>query len=623
VSLQGLPDFQRPLQGSRFEIYYPYELAGGFVVASNALEIATTRADRPDFLLELVRGLSPALPPAPYAVLDFRLRARYPAEEALALLRERHAGATVIPGGFRGGLLRFQPAADTPDVPPDLVRPVSLTANGLGSVRCVRRLSRESAAVLEGAVRGDVLGLSAWAEMEMEGVAPRVPVRVSFDPAELLRALAALARHDSPPVITRVKLEEFFDPDVTRLPLAIEGTVERDRRRDFVETMADHVRCYYGEFVPSTEVPLAACMALRMDRGQPGRVTWDLTEPLSVPRVRVLSLDPFDAVRQLVASEGPAAFIRQTTVPPLDSGTRRIGVSANLPPRRLGVFTLGVHLSAPPRPPKRVQALNHTVELAAPADSATAMLRMSPAEPLEYEYSTFAVIQRAAAVERLEAAPRLHRGETLDLGVDDFPVRFVGVEATPGLLALATATGRCAGETDRGPFELGFTLTAEQPSVAIAVPADGRVAPLEFEVRARTGSRSLRLTLPASQGVQLDLPCLPEFGAHRIVIECDFAGLPTSLVAIDLTPEGREESLGAIETVVLTTAAPRKEWSYLAPSPFEAGYRYRHRANAGEPAEAWSDVRSPFEPLRLGAGQDRESGAMSGNWPSRSGSVPR
>ena len=82
MSLQGLPDFQRPIHGLKYEIYFPYENAGSFVIVSSALEIAATANGRPDFLLEFVRGVAPGVPPAPYALLDFRVKATHPVEDA-------------------------------------------------------------------------------------------------------------------------------------------------------------------------------------------------------------------------------------------------------------------------------------------------------------------------------------------------------------------------------------------------------------------------------------------------------------------------------------------------------------------------------------------------------------
>jgi hypothetical protein len=599
MSLLGLPDFQRPLHGFKYQIYYPFENSGSFVVASSLLEIGGTKSGRPDFVLEMVRGVSPAMPPKPYAVLDFRIRAVHPAEEALALVRTEHPDATVAPPVFRGGFLRLHPAANTGDMPEELYQPVPLSANGLGVARFVMRLGSAAGAVIEGALKGEVLGLLAWAEMEMEGVAPRVPVKVTFDPANLLNALAGVAANSSAPVLTRDQLEEFFEQDLGKLPLRLDGTLEETARRDFAEAMADFVRVRYGEFVASQRSPVEFSISLRMQEASSGQVSWDLSEPFLAPRALIASLDPFDAARQLVKSEGIASFVKQTVVPPLSSGTKRVHVSANLPSVRTGVLSLGVHLSAPPAPPRRMQAIQETLELIPPADAGVVTLKMSVAEPLAYEFATWAVVEQAGAIKRVENSRTSHNGETLDLSVDDFPLRFVTVEATEALLHLATIAGVCRGDGKEGPFERRFELTPDKPALGIGVPSEATLAPLQVEARGRGGSKLLRLTVEAAQSAQLDLTSFREFGPHRVKVECDFGEGASGFLAVDLVAEGGEESLGAVQTLALTPAAPSKEWGYLASSPFSAGYRYRIHAASGDPPPPWSEVQPPAAPLRL------------------------
>jgi hypothetical protein len=601
MSLQGLPDFQRPIHGLKYEIYFPYENAGSFVIASSALEIGTTATGRPDFLLEFVRGVSPGLPPAPYALLDFRVKATYPAEDALAQLRERHAAATVMPPVLRGGFLRMQPAANTGDVSTELLAPMPLSANGLGTARFAVRLGPAAGAVIEGALKGEVLGLVAWAEMELEGVAPRVPVRVTFNPADLLNALARLASDAASPVLTREQVEHFFEQDTGRLPLTIDGPVSPEMHRDFVETLADHVRVAYGQFVASLHTPVEASMALRMSEVKSGTVTWDLSEPLAAPRAFVAALDPFEAARQLVSREGIKAVVKQTTVPPIAGGTHRVHVSANLPPARGGVISLGVDIDAPENPPHRPQAVHQTVELVAPADAGVAILRLSSAEPVAYRYATWAIVEQSGTVQRLNRSATPHEGETLDLGVDDFPLRFLTIGASQAVLDLANVIGVFVGRTPDGLFQRRFELTSDTPEIGMGTPLDARVETVSIEAHERHGSKVLRMTLPGAQSTRIDLSSFAEFGSHRVVVQGNFGGVPAGLLAVDLVPEGREEEPHAIETLAVTTSAAVKEWRYIATSPFRSGYRYRRHADSGMPVEPWSEVRLPDVPLRLGA----------------------
>ncbi|MGA9579330.1 MAG: hypothetical protein WBV90_17095 [Terrimicrobiaceae bacterium] len=599
MSLQGLPDYQRPLHGFKYQIYHPFEKAGSFVVASSVLEIGSTKAGRPDFLLEMVRGVSPTMPPKPYGVLDFRIRASHPAEEALALIRKEHPAATVAPPVFRGGFLRLQPAANTGEMPEELFQPIPLSSNGLGASRFVIRLGPSAAAVIEGALKGDVLGLLAWAEMEIEGVAPRLPVTVTFNPAELLNTLARISANPSAPVVTRDQLEEFFEQDIGKLPLRLDRQLGETSRRDFIEAMADFTRVRYGDFIASQRTPVEFSISLRMREASDGQVSWDLSEPLAAPRAIIASLDPFEAARQLVKAEGVASFIKQTVVPPLSSGTRRLHVAANLPSIRTGSLGLGVDVSAPPRPPHRMQAIQQTLELVPPVDAGVVTLKMSAAEPFAYDYATWAVTERSGAVERLENPRRSHEGATLDLGVDDFPLRFVVIEATASLLNLANVSGICSGNSKAGPFERRFELTSNNPAVGVGVPSEATLAPLQIEARERGGSKVLQIRLDPARGAQVDLTSFREFGPHRIRVECDFGVEASGFLAVDLVAEGSEESPGAIQTLALTPATPGKEWAYLASSPFRAGYRYRIHAASGDLPSPWSELQAPGAPLRL------------------------
>ena len=224
-------------------------------------------------------------------------------------------------------------------------------------------------------------------------------------------------------------------------------------------------------------------------------------------------------------------------------------------------LSLGVHLSAPPAPPRRMQAIQETLELVPPADAGVVTLKMSVAEPLAYEFATWAVVEQTGAVKRVENSRISHGGETLDLSVDDFPLRFVTVEATEALLNLAAIAGVCRGDGKEGLFERRFELTPDKPAVGIGVPSEATLAPLQVEARGRGGSKLLRLTVEAAQSAQLDLTSFREFGPHRVKVECDFGEGASGFLAVDLVAEGSEESPGAMQTLALTPAAPSKEWA--------------------------------------------------------------
>jgi hypothetical protein len=599
VSWQGLPDFQRPIRAEGCEILYPYEGMGAHTLLPDRLEVAERGDGRPDFSLELVRGENPLLPPAPYGVLDLRLRPRYRIDEALRALRDRHPSRMISRASFSAGFLRLRPLGDATDVPADLLEPVPLSWNGLGVARWILRLSPDGITLLTRSLQSELLALAAAAEVELFGVSPRLPLQVHFDPRSLLEMM--LARADAQRRIAWADLVALFRRDPASLSIGLVGAADGVDRDELAGALADRVRLRFGAFIPSPREDAGPYVRLASaDEIGRGRVEWDLAQPVAVPRVLMLALDPLESARELVARAGLDAVMRETVVPPIPTGVLPVLISANLPDRRVGLLAVGVEIRAPARPPHRVQAVVESAELTPPEDAATVRLRLSPAEPPEYTFSTFVVVRDGSGIERLDGEPRPHRGPRLDLSPDMFSVEFVLVEAGRPLLEQASVQGICR-RSDRGTaVSQPFELTLARPAIALALPRGTTGATLEVEARLSDGSRSLELGPLPAQNLQLDLHSFPEYGPHRIEIVCVFDD-DRPLVAIDLLPEGRPEAPEEITALHFTPAQPRREWNWLAPSPFRAGYRYRPHLGPEEPPASWSAVRSPFEDLEISA----------------------
>ena len=104
MSLQGLPDFHKPIISDGLQIFYPYEDTGAHVFMPDGLKLAERSDGSPDFMLSLVRGLSPALPPAPHGMLDFRVVPSYRMDQVLSIIREKDPGAVIAPATFSSSL---------------------------------------------------------------------------------------------------------------------------------------------------------------------------------------------------------------------------------------------------------------------------------------------------------------------------------------------------------------------------------------------------------------------------------------------------------------------------------------------------------------------------------------
>lgn len=596
MRLQGLPDFHQPIQAGVVQIFYPFEGGHTYTLAPTGLQIADRPPKGLDFQLELVTGQTVQ----PYGLLDFRVRPDYPMAVGLQYVRDRDPGATLLPANFSAGFLRLTPKGSIDPIPPDLLQPVPLGWNGIDLARYLLKLSKTNAVFVSNCLQEQTLPFAAAAELEMEGVSPRLPVTVRLNPIALLKALLQLA--DAEGRVTRDAIVQFFRRDVTALPLEVVGTLAPEQLEEFAEAMTDRVRVQFGQFIPSPEpfakpyLRLAAPSTLSGDRAE-----WNLAKPMRVPRPLVLMLDSFAAAIQLVQGQGLSAVLRETIVPSFPTGAVPVSILTSLLPNRVGILKLGVTLRVPPRLPQRPQAITVSVELKLPQDTATALLRLSPTEPLQYTASTFVVLKDGTGIQRLNGPELPYDSDMLTLYPDTFAVDFVQVEAAPELLQLASIHGVCRRLRQDELIEQAFSLELERSGVAIALPAHTDTASLEFELIAKTdSSKTLKLGPLPAQDWYLGLYMLTEYGPQKLAIECLF-GKRTTSVAIDLQPNSPPDMPQPITTLNFTPSKPRKEWFWFADSPFYSGYRYRLHRSGNQPPAAWSEWRSPTQSLYIHA----------------------
>jgi hypothetical protein len=595
-SLDGLPDFGAPIDGGPTAIFAAYGSAAVALVLPDHLEVATLPDGRPDFRLSLNRPALAGDPP--WGALRLRVEQRCPVEQALPAARARLPGAGVAPALPSGGFARLVAAGGGVGIPDDLMVPQPLDWTALDGVRfTLPRLSGTTAALLKGALLGQALLVWARLEIEVPGVAPRLPLRISFAPRALLAAVLP-----PPPAPRRIEWDALVaalarGPDV--LPIVVEGggaVLPEDERR-LGEALADRIRGAFGHLVPSAAgdrptIELAAEAAL------PDTVQWDLAEPTAAWRPWALQLDPLTTARAMAARSGLAGLVEEYTSPLLNVGTWEIFLAANLPARREGVGALGVTMRAPAHPPQRLQDVVSSFDFQPPADQGTVRLQLAPSEPLAYLYAPYAVVIVGSDIRRLDAPERPHQGPTLEVGPDDFPVAFVPVSATAELLGQARLDGRLAYSAPGGAaVSLPFTLSADRPSTSLPLPRDATAGTVQLTATPLDGTAPLALgPLPAAP-VLVGPWSFPQYGPQRISVEASFPDGSGS-VAVDLLAEGQPESAQAITTLRLSPEAPRREWSWFASSPFHAGYRFRPFVSSGPPAP-WSAVQPPSQPLAL------------------------
>ena len=590
------PDWQRLERADGVALLGPLAEGGAHYALPDSLEIARDGDRRPELRLELVRGVSPDLPPAPYGVLELSLALGYPLARALELVRGADLEATVTRAPVLDAWLTLRVLGDI-DHPDDLMTPAPVRWDGLERAAWVLRLSSGSAALVRDCLEGGAVVLEASAQLEVEGIAPRLPLRARAVPAILAERLRALA--DAEGRVARAALVEYFSGTSTELPFEFQGPLPDVPRAALGERLADLVRTHLASFSPALDEPeglLALNPPEALERDQ---FEWDLSRPERTARALTLTFNPLAAARAWAAEHGGGGFVATTEVPSLSTGVVSIAIDASLPALRRGVLETGVTVSVPAKPPHRVQSLVKTVTLAPPGDSAEIQLRLAPGEPLEFGYTSYAVVTDAGGIERLTAQQRPGGGERLALSAADFPVRFIAVAASQALLRIADVEATIARIRAGTEITESYALTAEVPALAIAVPRDEPDPALAIEASERGSGRLVRIE-GASEAL-VDLHSFPGYGPHRVEVECSFEA-DEEVYAIELAPEGRTEDPNAIGVVHLTPAAPRKSWSWFSASPFAGGFHYRPYAGPGRAAAGWSEVRAGDEPLLVRTG---------------------
>jgi hypothetical protein len=286
-------------------------------------------------------------------------------------------------------------------------------------------------------------------------------------------------------------------------------------------------------------------------------------------------------------------------VVPFATGLHMVSLFANLPPKRVGVLMLGAEIRVPPFPPDRPQTVTASAMLREGETSKTIPIRLSPAEPVAFEYQATAFINTCAGAQRLAGPVLHHAGLHLTMMPDAFPVRFLRVDATPALLDAVNLHIRCTGNQGGQPWSADARLASNTGALAIAIPRDLTDGVLDVSATTPDGSRTLKLDARPLEDCWLDLSSFPTAGPAKADIICEFDDL-AGVAAIECAPEDRLDVTDAVGLVRLTPAAPRREWRWLVTNPLRDGFRWRWFRPAGEAPAPWSERVDPaLGPLGL------------------------
>lgn len=562
--MRGLPDWGRPVDREGARLFAAHELDHVLIALPNSLHIARESDGRPSFRLTAIRPLVPLPGRKGHGRLDLELRL----DSAAAT-----ADGTVRAAPPLRGWLRL--SSEMLDLPESLDAPVELDCSGLGFARLTLPLAAEGVAMIEAALNDGATPVLAHVELEVAGVAPRLPARAVVDLARLRAALQDGAK-------TPARLAESLTIDPGALGIAIEGALDDLPVQTLAAAVADHIRARLcaGPLMPAGEAGLTLVLA---ETGiASGTATLDLSLPLAATRVVAVALDPFASARALSETAGGiASLVTRGQSGMLPTGRHEVIVDASVPRPCVGPLALGATLTFPPRPPARAHAVVEDFELPPSGAGVTRQVRLAPGEPLAWTLAGFAFWQTAdgRGVERLDGPVVVGGGARALLRPDAFPLTFVDVDTGPALLAIASVQVAFSGVRQDGtPARTGTTLTADAPRAALALPADVDAPVLSGTLAAHDGDRRIELPPRPAADWRIELADIPGYGPRAVELAVTLpAGVP--LAAIEVLAEDAAADAEP-ETYAFTPATLTRTHRWLCRDPFRPGLRWRWRGRS-------------------------------------------
>jgi hypothetical protein len=621
ADLTGLPDFDaivsppHSVVNTLGDIIAPFD-SGSYYVLPGQLQLATNPDGSPKFKLELMQYLGDVSASGQFAVLSFSLAGDFFLERALGAVRTATLSAAVKPVTIDSGFCRLYQTSTAVSLPGDLLIPTPLGSLSGDLASWTIRMSRDAGELIKGALQGQTsLLLGARVEAAVAGVAPRLPVFVQFDPTALLTAL--LARFPDRTMAVADVLA-FFTAPVANYPLTLTA-VPSGSEATLAQIMTDRVIAAYAALTPSPGINDTAFVRfLPMDQIETAITRWDLNEPTVVMRPWIYTLDPIGSMRVLNDPSLLANVLQEITIPTLSLGTRRIYVTASLPPSRVGIAATGVRLAMPSNPPTRFFPITETGTENSPIDvvsfgssapgSATTAgyvdLMLGATEPLQYTVTCFALIAAGEFVQEYESAPQPHNENWLQVAAGDFPLTFAYVIARSQLLQLATIKGTLMYKVGQHQVQQPFKLTAcngGEVEVSVAAPSVATGISIELQGVPLDGSSPIWLPATGPGRIELDVNSFTGYGPHAVTVRCNL-GVGSTPVFIELISELEAGMPGALPgKIALTADLPSATWNYFASSPFHPGFCFRVAAAPGNAAAPWSAPCSPDTILRLDA----------------------
>lgn len=594
MSFASRPDWRQPMLIGERVAYAAFEQPGRFALPPIRLD-AQAGDGEPPLRLDVFQQDRGGAGLERYSVLSLAFAARFDLDRArqAAFDAGQHAGLTPLP--VEGGWLRLS-AAQALNLPPVLGELLALDAASLGAMNLAVRLDGAGTELFVAALQRGLLAIGAQAWLRVRGVADRLPLSMSFDPAAALAAIRGVSGGADSIDLALLRQRLIDAPQTLGLGLpASSGEVLKEPLADAV---IDRLAARYATPLPS---PADASTGVRLQFDaaamRPGQVQWNLAEPLLAPRLIAIEADPLGPLRTMPPGDWLDAVVRRHDVRALASGWRSLSLRPNLPDRRIGVVSAQVELQLPAKPPARLFTIKASAPLAASDRPINVDLRLSPSEALAYQWQTSAIVLSGGRAETIKGPQRSGDREHLLIQAEDFGLRFIVVEAEPAFLQQADIEVECAGSRKGKPWSLRGNLDAAAPDLAFALPLDVERATVRATARAKSDGATRAMAPVDAEDLRLDAFSFDGSGSRELELSCEFDD-DAVLCGLEIAPQDGIDDPLRRKQIKFTPRQPRAQWSWLSLSPFRDGYRWRWN-----PQSPWSPVLQPDTALRVRSSQ--------------------
>ncbi|MBF7995139.1 hypothetical protein [Rahnella laticis] len=559
---KGYPDFQDIITTSTQRFIGTYQQKDAYFLYPESLGIQA--ADPLPFSLDIVRSSSAE---SIYGWLSFMTELQYASGQSLEDFKNRYPGKAVNILPLVSGSLGF-------DVPIEYhsdLRAQSFDATWYSAqyIQFIILLNSASTQLIENTILDKTIGFNARLDGFVEGVSPRLPYSVEFDPHALMQVLTdnvpgSVTADGSKVAFSYDSLTQYLYKNISKLPLKISPTLpENDLAaiRMFCQAFLDRLCNLMGSPCagPADSNVAMICLA---SQPQSGRVIFTLDTVVLSLRPLSFLLDPFSAAKQ-IAKKSPDTIIHRITPPPMPEDKRAIDVFYTSPPGLDSSVSVDIQLTLPAGniyPRKQTQTQRMTPDQSRLTFSFfNSSLAVSPFfYQIRVNYFQEEKWQTISG-EQLQCADRF-----LVLDPTSLPCKFITLSLDESFARQSTIRGTY----HSGGWGQRIELTQDAPD--FSYPSLGESPNAEVEARQLSGDGVVPLPMPVTLSTTIGAYSFPQFGAQQAQITVN---LPDGMTAAEF--EFEPQSLMPPTKYTFTHLHNTFDYKWTVTSIFASGYRYR------------------------------------------------